>query len=91
MGMFDWIVYKETECSACGTPVKEYQSKSGMCELNRLSPAELVVQAGGEAIFYGYCDRDWNSDKKPHCNTFEVALASPVVLPDVKVTRVEES
>lgn len=75
MGMFDYVEYKETDCAICGEPVVEYQSKSGNCELAKLTPAELLSQSEDEeAIFYGYCNDDsWNDpNKTQHCNTFVV-------------------
>lgn len=73
MGMFDWIIYEETKCRYCDTPVTEYQSKSGECELQHLTPEQLLTQSDDtEAVFYGYCNLDWNSKPTPHGNHFRV-------------------
>lgn len=55
MGMFDSIIY-EANCFNCKHPLSDFQSKSGRCELQKLTPAELYEQGGSQAIFYAYCD-----------------------------------
>ena len=54
MGMFDWIEFK-IPCPNCGTEVKDFQSKDGNCELQRLTVKELVQQSYGNAKFYTNC------------------------------------
>lgn len=78
MGMFDTVIYPETKCRTCGKPVTEYQSKSGFCHLLEVTPEQLREDAlrdgADEVIFYGYCNRDWNSPNQdyPHGNHFRV-------------------
>ena len=74
MGMFDTIIYESTECHQCSEPVVSYQSKDGNCELQDLTPAELLEQSGeSRAHFYGYChDDDWNNGQPHHRNEFTV-------------------
>lgn len=55
MGMFDHIKF-EANCINCGEKLTDFQSKDGPCILENLSPAQLVVLAGGRANFYDYCD-----------------------------------
>ena len=87
MGMFDTIIYKETECHLCSKSVTSYQSKSGLCRLKELTPAELLEQSGNElAVFYGYCgDDDWNTGEEKHFNGFKVMPQQPMT-----VERMEE-
>lgn len=40
MGMFDDITYT-APCPICGTPLTNWQSKSGGCVLQKITPAEL--------------------------------------------------
>lgn len=43
MGMFDDITYT-APCPICGTPLTNWQSKSGGCGLQKITPAELWEQ-----------------------------------------------
>lgn len=73
MGMFDYVIYPETKCRTCETSVTEYQSKAGECELQHLTPQQLLAQSDDEVtVFYGYCDLDWNKKPYPHDNHFIV-------------------
>lgn len=92
MGMFDYVVYPETVCEVCGTSVTEYQSKDGKCELNHLTPSELLAQSGeNKARFYGYCDLDWNSEPRPHCNDFVITAPQPLKVQRLAHTKLPQS
>lgn len=49
MGMFDWVNY-ECICEVCDSKITEFQSKSGYCVLDMVSPLDVEE-------FYGYCDK----------------------------------
>jgi hypothetical protein len=75
MGMFDSVIY-EAPCYNCGVKLIRFQSKDGPCALKDFTPGQLVVVAGGDAIFYDYC-RD--------CETMNYYLAVPQVELPVEV------
>ncbi len=77
--MFDTIIY-EADCSNCGKPLSDFQSKDGACMLMELTPAELYAQGQRNVnpIFYAYCD----CERPSNYNEFEISL-----LPNVKVER----
>lgn len=77
MGMFDTINYS-ADCGECGTPLNNFQSKSGSCELRLLEPGELYEEAGYMARFYAFCSNCH------HQNVFRMKPITPV-----KVVRVE--
>lgn len=64
MGMFDDITY-EAPCPICGAKLTGWQSKSGGCSLDRLTPSELWTQRYDDETcvvpdridFYTNCDR----------------------------------
>ena len=53
MGMFDQIVF-EMPCPICKEPLKDWQSKSGPCILEDLTPADLWAQREPDPL--GYAD-----------------------------------
>lgn len=56
MGMFDYITY-EADCSNCGQPLSDFQSKGADCVLAKLTPAQLIEKAGSaNAHFYTSCN-----------------------------------
>lgn len=64
MGMFDDITY-EAPCPICGAPLTGWQSKSGDCALQQLTPSELWLQRHDRLQgivpdtidFYADCDK----------------------------------
>ena len=82
MGMFDTIVYAESDCFVCGEPVTNYQSKDGDCELQTLTPEQLLAQSEeNETSFYGYChDDDWNNGDPHHQNLFVIVPPQPLTI-----------
>lgn len=57
MGMFDDITY-EASCPICSRPLRGWQSKSGGCGLQDLTPSELWQQRSDDdrARFYTACE-----------------------------------
>ena len=47
MGMFDYVDY-ETKCPKCGETVSGFQTKSGRCQLETITPEEA-------GVFYSSC------------------------------------
>ena len=81
MGMFDYITFDEQDCFVCGKPIAVWQSKSGDCELQLLTPEELYKQSSDTApYFYGYCNNDdWNNREKPHhYNQYSITPPQPM-------------
>lgn len=93
MGMFDTIIYEILPCKVCGAPLTDYQSKDGDCELQTLTPAQLLAQSDEKVpVFYAYChDDDWNNRKLPHhyngFKVFEVTNTVDTPKHDVEVLR----
>ena len=60
MGMYDCVIREPVKCPSCGRELNNFQSKSGFCDLLKVTPEQLIEDSkrlcGNDIVeYYDYC------------------------------------
>lgn len=80
MGMYDDVIYN-TKCPKCGALVTEWQSKDGLCLMEKLTPADVTN-------FYTSCGncKSWLT-AKTIVTDYVVRISIPDEMPIIKMVK----